>query len=122
MANFELFLGCLGNGTTICNKAVMEYNDYKTIGHISAAGNIKLYVDRGYIPPEDLKRINRVAADSRRRFIEALEKDIEMRPGYAYEKMLNIVSTEEFIEHARKGLKGLSANIADLKPIYLERC
>lgn len=26
---FELFCGCLGNGTTVCNKAVTENGDYK---------------------------------------------------------------------------------------------
>lgn len=29
MKKFELFMCCLGNGTTICNKAVEEYGDYK---------------------------------------------------------------------------------------------
>lgn len=27
---FELFMGCMGNGTTVCNKAVYEHGDYKT--------------------------------------------------------------------------------------------
>lgn len=120
--HFELFMCCLGNGTTICNKAVMEHNDYKTIGHISPAGNVKLYVDRGYIPTEDLERISRTAADSRRRFIESLEMDIKTRPGYAYEKMLNSIPTAEFVAHTKKGLKGLPARIADLMPVYLTRC
>lgn len=26
---FKLFCGCLGNGTTVCNKAVTENGDYK---------------------------------------------------------------------------------------------
>ena len=41
---FELFYGCLGNGTTVCNKAVEENGDYKKIAHISEGGNIRLYV------------------------------------------------------------------------------
>lgn len=44
MADFELFLGCLGNGITICNKAVLENGDYKPIAHIRDNGNIKWYV------------------------------------------------------------------------------
>ena len=28
---FKLFFGCLGNGITVCNKAVIENGDYKTI-------------------------------------------------------------------------------------------
>ena len=39
---FELFCGCLGNGTTVCNKAVTENGDYKKIAHISEGGNIRL--------------------------------------------------------------------------------
>lgn len=33
--NFKLFLGCLGNGVTVCNSAVMEYGDFKKVAHIS---------------------------------------------------------------------------------------
>ena len=29
MKNFELFMGYLGNGLTVCNKAVEEHGDYK---------------------------------------------------------------------------------------------
>lgn len=35
MASFELFLGCLGNGITVCNKAVMAAGDYKNIAQHS---------------------------------------------------------------------------------------
>lgn len=38
---FELFMCCLGNGVTVCNKAVMEYGDYKHIAHISDSGKNK---------------------------------------------------------------------------------
>ncbi len=50
MKNFDLFLGCLGNGITVCNKAVSEHGDYKRVAHISPAGNIRLYVSADYIP------------------------------------------------------------------------
>lgn len=40
MKKFELFMCCLGNGTTICNKAVEEYGDYKIIAHIADCGKI----------------------------------------------------------------------------------
>ena len=33
--NFELFLGCLGNGITVCNKSVEENGAYKTIEHFA---------------------------------------------------------------------------------------
>lgn len=74
MRKFELFLGCLGNGTTVCNKAVYENGDYKTIAHISPAGNIKLYVKPDYIPAADMEKIKRVAAADRQKTKSRLEK------------------------------------------------
>lgn len=53
---FELFYGCLGNGTTVCNKAVTENGDYKKIAHISEGGNIQLYVAESYIPTAEMKK------------------------------------------------------------------
>ena len=38
--NFKLFLGCLGNGVTVCNSAVMENGDFKMVAHISVEGKI----------------------------------------------------------------------------------
>lgn len=38
--NFKLFLGCLGNGVTVCNSAVMEGGDFKMVAHISNEGKI----------------------------------------------------------------------------------
>lgn len=43
--NFELFLGCLGNGITVCNKSVEENGAYKTIAHIAECGKITWYVN-----------------------------------------------------------------------------
>lgn len=57
MKDFELFMGCLGNGITWCNKAVEEHGDYKKIAHISTMGNIKFYVNENYIPQDALDTI-----------------------------------------------------------------
>lgn len=67
---FELFTGCLGNGITIYNKAVVEYGDYKTIGHIGNHGRIKLYVQPDYIPEKDMEKIKRTAEIRRREFLK----------------------------------------------------
>ena len=50
--NFKLFLGCLGNGVTVCNSAVMEDGDFKMVAHISNEGEITWYVGEDY-PPAD---------------------------------------------------------------------
>lgn len=59
---FELFLGCLGNGVTVCNKAVKENGDYKIIAHIAECGKITWYVNPStYVPGDALLRIEHCA-------------------------------------------------------------
>lgn len=79
---FKLFMGCLGNGITCCNSAVYEGGDYKTIAHISEAGNIKLYVAPDYIPAEDMKRIEAAAAENRKETENRLKSILWMRERY----------------------------------------
>lgn len=64
MKKFELFMCCLGNGTTVCNKAVEEYGDYKIIAHIADCGKITWYVKPGYVPGADLAKIEHTADTS----------------------------------------------------------
>ena len=71
---FELFIGYLGNGATVCNKAKQENGDYKTIAHITVAGNIKLYVKPDYIPSDAMKRIEETAKHHR----EETEKRLDL--------------------------------------------
>lgn len=71
---FDLGMYLLGNGTTICNRAVKEHGDYKYIAHISAAGNIKFYVPEDYIPPEDMARIRKCADSDKAKFRADFEK------------------------------------------------
>lgn len=114
MKKFELFAGCLGNGITICNKAVMEYGDYKKVAHISNGGNIKLYVDADYIPDEDMKKIIFMADAQRKAFQEKFEMLPEIQQ---YEKILNastISKTIEFIEDKRV----LPEKLPDMKKYY----
>ena len=67
-------MGCLGNGTTVCNKAVLEHGDYKKIAHISYHGVVKLYVPESYIPAEAMQTIKNVAAKAREKFMEQWNK------------------------------------------------
>lgn len=96
---FELFMGCLGNGTTVCNKAVEEHGDYKRIAHISPAGNIKLYVDPDYIPADDMKRIEAAADRDRAEFLRRLNLEVKANPNEAYFKMLEALPTDVFLAY-----------------------
>lgn len=89
MKNFELFMCCLGNGLTVCNKAVEEHGDYKQIAHISPAGNIKWYVPCGYVPGPDLLRIEHTADAMYHNFKLALERDLVADKARTYFRMLD---------------------------------
>ena len=67
---FELFMGCLGNGTTVCNKAVYQHGDYKKVAHISEHGVIELYVESDYIPLEEMQKIQAVADADKVKFLK----------------------------------------------------
>ena len=69
--NFKLFLGCLGNGVTVCNSAVMEDGDFKMVAHISNEGKITWYVGEDY-PPADALASIRACAEQ--------ERDMAQRP------------------------------------------
>ena len=94
MKNFKLWMGCLGNGITVCNSAVEEHGDYKQIAHISDNGKIKLYVSKSYIPVEDMQRIEQIAADSRKTFLNEWNKQSDARK---FEKLLDMCSMSDLI-------------------------
>lgn len=92
---FELFFGCLGNGTTVCNKAVMENGDYKKIAHISNGGNIRLYVSESYIPVDAMEKIRAVAYRDREVFRRKFENLTEIQQ---YGKILDAVPLQKLLE------------------------
>lgn len=95
---FELFMGCLGNGITVCNKAVMEHGDYKMVAHISPEGEVKWYVEPGYTPAEDVIKIRR-EADIQRNKYEVWWQSLS--PEKRYEIELERMSPAELVEHIR---------------------
>ena len=121
--NFELFGGCLGNGVTVCNKAVMENGDYKTIAHISAGGRIKWYIENQdtYVPEDSMKIIQGWANDAHEKFMADWNKlpDIEK-----YEKILDRIPYTVLLDHPMKDqLKActdLHEKVMLLEKIYLE--
>lgn len=119
---FELFMCCLGNGITLCNKAVYENHDYKMIGHISAAGNVSFYVKPDYIPPEDMERIKSAAARAHNDFINRLNVEIKYRPLVIFGRMLDALNTTEYLAF-RKAHRDeeIASQIDALVPLYLER-
>jgi len=87
MHKFDLIFCCFPGCIVACNKAVYEGGDYKTIAHISYAGNIKLYVKPDHIPEADMEAIKRTAARERQKTQERLEKTLSPAlPFWQYDK------------------------------------
>ena len=111
---FELFMGCLGNGITVCNKAVIEHGDYKTIAHISNAGNIKFYVNESYIPESDMEKIKKAAEHNR----ETFRKNFEMLSDIQqYGKIIDELPIKKFVEN-HKDNRTLEEKLPELREYY----
>ena len=88
MKKFELFIGYLGNGATVCNKAVEEYGDYKIIAHISECGKIRWRVNPSTVPGEALLKIEHVARTHEANFDKFLDgMTTYQKYGYLLDKM-----------------------------------
>lgn len=94
---FELFFGCLGNGVTVCNKAVKEYGDYKTVAHISSGGNILFFVSESYIPDAEMEKIRAMANKMKQEFMTKFESLPAIKQ---YEIILDCVPDFKFVEFA----------------------
>lgn len=96
---FELFMGCLGNGTIVCNKAIEEHGDYKKIAHIAECGKINFYVKPSEIPADDLLKIEHYADIQ----FENWKKQLNSMPDLKqYEYLLNNVPLKTFLEVINK--------------------
>lgn len=111
---FELWFGCLGNGTTVCNKAVTENGDYKKIAHISEGGNIRLYVADSYIPAAEMEKINALANREKAEFEKRFESLPEIEQ---YGKILNRVPHQKFMEFIRDK-RPLSEKLPTMREYY----
>ena len=116
MKKFKLWMGCLGNGITVCNSAVEESGDYKHIAHISGNGKIKLYVSENYIPVEDMRRIEQAAAEQRKTFLNEWNKQSDIRK---YEKLLDMCIHSDFMEIAHNKGITLAEKVKRLEERYI---
>lgn len=122
--NFELFGGCLGNGTTVCNKAVKENGDYKTIAHISNGGTIKWYIKNpeSYVPEKDMLIIKGWSDSAREKFMTEWERltDIEkyeiIFDNVPYSALLQSPLAEQL-----KACTDLHKKVLLLEKIYFEK-
>lgn len=116
MRKFELFMGCLGNGITCCNKAVEEHGDYKKIAHISSRGNIKFYVSENYVPQNALTTIIENARLEREKFLEYWTALTTMKQ---YEILLDELSYSITKDYMRNKAMSLEEKVANLTSYYM---
>ena len=122
---FELFGGCLGNGTTVCNKAVIENGDYKMIAHISNEGKIKWYIKNpeSYVPADDMKIIHDWSESAHKKFMEDWNKLPDI---VKYERIMGRFSAAWLLNHPMKeqlkSCTNLHEKILILEKIYFEEC
>ena len=126
MKNFELFMGELGNGLTVCNKAVEEHGDYKQIAHISPAGNIKWYIPVSSVPGPDLLRIEHTADAMYHNFKSALERELaaddERMIWRTYWRMMDALPYDvmrRFNDETKNA--AMPDKVEKLKALYLQR-
>ncbi len=114
MKNFDLFLGCLGNGITVCNKAVLENGDYKRVAHISPAGNILLCVLSSSIPAADMEKISAAAGRNKAEF----SRRFELLPdAVQYEKILDALPVSKMLEYIHDG-RSISEKLPAMREYY----
>ena len=116
MKNFKLWMGCFGNGTTVCNSEIMEHGDYKHIAHISDNGKITLYVSKSYIPVEDMRRIEQTAAERRKTFLNEWNKQSDIRK---YEKLLDMCCHSDFMKITSNKEITLAEKVKRLEEKYI---
>ena len=121
MKNFELFIGSLGNGLTVCNKAVTEHGDYKQIAHISNGGKIKWYIPVTSIPGPALLRIEHTADAMRQNAKQSIERDFAADRARTYYRILNELPTPVFMSFIRE-TNGADdeTKVEKLTDLYLE--
>lgn len=115
--NFKLWLGCFGNGITVCNSAVEHNGEYKRVAHISNEGKIKLYVSENYIPVEDMQKIRQVAEQQKAEFLKHWNVLTDIQK---YGKLLDdYVSHADFMSVCNDKSLDLSEKVKRLEAIYI---
>lgn len=113
---FELFMGCLGNGTTVCNKAVEENGDYKKIAHIGNNGKITWYVTENYVPEAELVRIKKVAEKDREKYLTWWNS---LSMAEKYSRLLDIIPHKIFMEIVNDKISTMEQKVKRLEEQYI---
>ena len=117
----DLFIGCFPGCIVYADKSRHENGDYKTIAHLSYAGNVQIFEQK--IPDCIRNRIDEDAKKQSAEWDRKIDEEIKSRPYYIYGKMLDALKINEYIEWTkrRKQYKTIEAACDVLKLIYKAR-
>lgn len=118
MKKFDIMFCSMGNGMTVCNRAVTENGDYKNIAHISPAGNITWYTNPCQVPGDELLRIEHTAHAMEANFTSCLASMPEIKQ-YSY--LLDRAPTSVLLKCLEMKADTLSEKIDYLKSELLPR-
>ena len=122
MTKSDLFIGYFPGCIVYADRGRIQYDDYKTIAHLSYSGIAKIFDSR--LP--DFVR-EKIEADARKQSAEweaKIDAEIKFHTDYIYEKMLDALKPGELIEWWTKRREQYATKEAAcyaLKPIYKER-
>ena len=127
MKHTDLFIGNFPGCVVVSDKSVMEHGDYKTLAHISHAGNVQYFVQEGNLPGFVLDAIQRISKENRKEFDENFERELrygETHP-FSYrllDRMLDTLTPAEFMDFCKKEIHGVRDRCLALREIYTARC
>ena len=120
----DLFVGQFPGCLVFADKTEYERGDYKDLARVTHAGNIKYSVQPGTLPQWVRDLVESEAEKKRAAWMEYVEREIKCRPLYFYEKILDGLSTGEFLDwsknHPREG--GAADWCRALIPVYRAHC
>lgn len=114
MEKFELFMGCFGNGTTVCNKAIENFGDYLQVAHISESGKIRWYVPSSTIPGDALLKIEHYANTTAANFWKRFDS-LPIMSQYGY--LLDRAKLSDFLEVVKMKDKPVEKKVEYLKTV-----
>lgn len=120
----DLFIGQFPGCLVFADKTVHEYGDYKDLARVTHAGNIKYMVEAWEIPDWVKKIVEEQAEQKKLEWQGYVKREIEGRPGYFYEKMLDALPITVFDNWVTQKQKGMTIEecCRELLPIYEKYC
>ena len=117
----DLFIGHFPGCIVYADRSRHEHGDYKTIAHLSYAGNAQIFDQK--IPQEVRDRIDADAKKQSAEWDRKIDAEIKARPYYIYDRMLDALKLDEYLDWTkrRKKYETIEAACDVLKHIYKAR-